>query len=79
MNLPFRPSRRFAKTTAMARVATSLLLVLSLAGCAVLAVADAAVGVGAAVVSVAATTVKVGAKVVGAAVDAITPEGGGKD
>lgn len=36
-------------------------------GCAVVAVADAAV-------TVAATTVKVGAKVVGAAVDAVIPE-----
>ncbi|NMF90811.1 NF038104 family lipoprotein [Aromatoleum petrolei] len=46
-----------------------------LGGCAVFAVADAAV-------TVVATTVKVGAKVVGAGVDAVIPdddEGDGKD
>ncbi|WP_332673050.1 NF038104 family lipoprotein [Aromatoleum sp.] len=42
-------------------------LVLSTSGCAVFAVADAAV-------SVAATTVKVGAKVVGAGVEAMIPD-----
>lgn len=41
-------------------------LVLLLEGCAVVAVADAAV-------TVVATTVKVGAKVVGVAVDLVTP------
>jgi hypothetical protein len=79
MNLLFRPNRRFGRTTGMPRVAMALLAVLLLAGCAVVSVADAVVGVGAAVVSVAATTVKVGAKVVGAAVDAVTPERGKKD
>ncbi|HLA33421.1 MAG TPA: hypothetical protein VJ001_00990 [Rhodocyclaceae bacterium] len=41
-------------------------------GCAVVAVADAAV-------TVAATTVKVGAKVVGAAVDVVIPDDDEKD
>jgi hypothetical protein len=45
-----------------------LALVLALQGCAVLAVADAAV-------TVAATAVKVTARAVGAAVDLVTPEG----
>ena len=79
MNLLFRPNRRFGRTLGVARVALPLLAVLLLDGCAVVAVADAVVGVGAAVVSVAATTVKVGAKAVGAAVDAVTPESGGKN
>jgi hypothetical protein len=78
MKLLFRPNRRFGKVTDIVRVALPLLAVLLLDGCAVVAVADAVVGVGAAVVSVAATTVKVGAKAVGAAVDAVTPESGGK-
>ncbi|HLA33424.1 MAG TPA: NF038104 family lipoprotein [Rhodocyclaceae bacterium] len=43
-----------------------------LEGCAVVAVADAAV-------TVAATTVKVGAKVVGAAVDVVIPDDDKKD
>ena len=47
-------------------------LTLLLEGCAVVAVADAAV-------SVVATTVKAGAKVVGAAVDLVIPDKDGKD
>ena len=43
-----------------------------LGGCAVVAVADAAV-------TVVATTVKVGAKVVGAGVDAVIPDGDDED
>jgi hypothetical protein len=43
-----------------------------MSGCAVVAVADAAV-------SVAATAVKTGAKVVGAAVDAVLPDSSDKD
>ena len=49
-----------------ARFAAAVLLSTLLSGCAVVAVADAAITVG-------ATVVKVGAKVVGAAVDAVTP------
>ena len=60
-------------------VSAALLLALLLGGCAVVAVADAVVGVGAAAVSVAATTVKVGAKAVGAVVDAVTPDGSDKE
>jgi hypothetical protein len=52
--------------------AAAILLVTLLGGCAVVAVADAAV-------TVAATVVKVGAKAVGAAVDAVTPDSSGKD
>jgi hypothetical protein len=47
--------------TGIARIATALLFLASLDGCAVIVVADAAV-------AVAATTVKVGADVVGTAV-----------
>ena len=47
-------------------------LILPLQGCAVVAVADAAV-------TVVATTVKVGAKVAGAAVDLVIPDGDRKD
>ena len=59
-------------------MAAGLLLPL-FGGCAVVAVADAAVSVGSAAVSVAATTVKVGAKAVGAVVDAVIPDSGEKE
>lgn len=60
-------------------MATAVLLLPALGGCAVIAVGDAIIGVGAAAVSVVATTVKVGAKAVGAAVDAVTPDSGEKE
>ena len=56
-----------------------VLLSAPLAGCAVVAVADAAVSVGAAAVSVGATAVSVSAKVVGAAVDVVIPDDDDKE
>ena len=55
-----------------ASFAAAILLLTLLSGCAVVAVADAAITVG-------ATVVKVGAKAVGAAVDAVTPDSSSKD
>jgi hypothetical protein len=49
-------------------------MLLLTSGCAVVAVADAAVSVGAAAVSVVATTVKIGAKAVGSVVEAALPD-----
>lgn len=60
-------------------MATAMLLVPLLGGCAVIAVGGAVIGVGSAAVSVAATTVKVGAKAVGAVVDAVTPDSSEKE
>lgn len=56
----------------MRNVLLAAAMVTMLNGCAVFAVADAAV-------TVVATTVKVGAKVVGAGVDAVIPDDEGKD
>ena len=54
---------------AVANWAMTAVLLAALSGCAVVAVADAAV-------SVVATGVKVGAKAVGAVADAVIPDGG---
>ena len=61
------PNRPFLPLFRAARLGF-LTLVISLNGCAVVAVADAAV-------TVAATAVKVTAKTVGAAVDLVVPDG----
>lgn len=61
-----KPSKSLLKTVLQCTVAASLIL--SLQGCAVVAVADAAV-------TVVATGVSVTAKAVGAVADAIIPDG----
>ena len=55
-----------------ASVVVAVMASATVSGCAVVAVADAAITVG-------ATAVKVTAKAVGAAVDAVTPDSSGKD
>ncbi|HWS76098.1 MAG TPA: hypothetical protein VN324_13220 [Quisquiliibacterium sp.] len=66
MSRPCRPLQAFAILA---------LLASTLSGCAVVAVADAAVTVVATGVTVAATGVKITAKAVGAVADAVIPDG----
>jgi hypothetical protein len=58
--------------TRLTSVVVALLLSSMASGCAVIAVADAAISVG-------ATAVKIGAKTVGAVVDVVIPDGDDKD
>ncbi len=68
----FARSRKINMKTRLTSLAVALLLSSLAGGCAVIAVADAAVSVG-------ATAVKIGAKTVGAVVDVVIPDGDDKD